>query len=101
MLRMLRRLAGERANRMKDDYISREAVLEHYRVTDPAGTFAYCNSILDFVSNLPAADVKPAVRGKWIDDGSGCVVCSECGEEHEWDSFRANFCDNCGARMED
>jgi hypothetical protein len=42
-----------------DDYISREAVLEHYRVTDPAGTFAYCSSILDFVSNIPAADVRP------------------------------------------
>ena len=48
---------------------------------------------------IPTEDVRPVVRGKWIDDGSGCVVCSECGEEHEWDMFRANFCDNCGADM--
>jgi hypothetical protein len=47
----------------------------------------------------PSADVRPVVRGHWIEDGSGCVCCSACGEEHEWDTFRANFCDNCGADM--
>ena len=51
------------------------------------------------IDNIPSHNVKLVVKGKWIDDGSGCVVCSECGEEHEWDTFRANFCDNCGADM--
>jgi hypothetical protein len=84
------------------DYISRESVLEHYRVTDPAGTFAYCDSILDFVSNLPAADVKPVVRGKWklLDGGKG--QCQECQSVFKdvWDYDKSDsFCRGCGADM--
>lgn len=31
---------------------------------------------------------------------NGCQICSECGEEHEWDEYRAAYCDVCGAEME-
>lgn len=41
---------------MARDLIDRQVVLEHYRVPDPAGTFAYCNSILEFVESLPSAE---------------------------------------------
>lgn len=88
-----------------NDCISREEVLEHYRVPDPAGTFAYCNSILDFVSSLPAADVKPVVRGKWIYDCERVAAdgwtyrqhhCSVCGRK----TIEAdNYCPSCGAEM--
>lgn len=86
------------------DCISREAVLEHYRVTDPAGTFAYCDSILDFVSNLPAADVRPVVRGKWIEHGRyRPPTCSNCGSgallNYESDYHKSDFCPHCGADM--
>lgn len=27
-------------------------------------------------------------------------ICSNCGEEHEWDAYRASFCDTCGAKMD-
>ncbi|MCD8109982.1 MAG: hypothetical protein LUE14_07775 [Clostridiales bacterium] len=37
--------------------------------------------------------------GHWIEEEDGLVVCSECGEEHEWDTYRANYCDSCGAKM--
>ena len=48
---------------------------------------------------VPAADVAPVRRGHWIEE-NGCQICSECGEEHEWDEYRAAYCDVCGAKME-
>lgn len=83
------------------DYISREAgiiALAHRKCGNDEYDIAVQDCI-ETLKQLPAADARPVVRGRWIDDGSGCVVCSECGEEHEWDTFRANFCDNCGADM--
>ena len=51
------------------------------------------------VENFPAADVAPVVRrGRWIDE-DGIQICSECGEEHEWEDYRAPYCDTCGAKM--
>lgn len=51
------------------------------------------------VHRLPVADVAPVRRGHWIEE-NGCQICSECGEEHEWDEYRAAYCDVCGAEME-
>lgn len=51
------------------------------------------------VSAIPTADVAPVRRGHWIEE-NGCQICSECGEEHEWDEYRAAYCDVCGAKME-
>lgn len=73
------------------------------------------------VEALPAADVAPVRRGRWISDGpgkrfgtvvrldkDGCPVdtchCSECGE---WltasDEYPVigYYCPNCGAKMEE
>ena len=50
------------------------------------------------------ADVRPVVRGKWIDAVQSChdsphVKCSVCGEYY-WRYFnKFNFCPNCGADM--
>lgn len=51
------------------------------------------------VSAIPAANVAPVRRGHWIEE-YGCQICSECGEEHEWDKYRAAYCDVCGAKMD-
>ena len=67
-------------------------------------------SSFDFVDDIPAADVRPVVHGKWlIEHGlyrSGyprfVYHCSKCGkmEEHAYyDSKCSNFCPNCGADM--
>lgn len=50
------------------------------------------------LEDFPAADVAPVRYGRWIEE-DGRQICSECGEEHEWDEYRAAFCDVCGARM--
>lgn len=43
--------------------------------------------------------VAPVRHGHWIEDGD-CQICSECGEEHCWDEYRAAYCDSCGAKMD-
>lgn len=57
--------------------------------------------LVDLQKLVPAADVAPVRRGRWIKDGEdGPVYCSECGEEHEWGDYRATYCDTCGAKMD-
>ena len=49
---------------------------------------------------LPTVDAVEVVHGQWIVDGSGVVICSECGAEHEWIDYRSTFCEDCGAKMD-
>lgn len=63
----------------------------------------YINGILKAISVIneqPAADVKEVKHGYWITDEKGIVICSECGEEHAWDEYRATYCEDCGAKMD-
>lgn len=54
--------------------------------------------LVDTFTDIPAADVAPVRRGRWIEE-DGIQICSECGEEHEWGDYRAPYCDTCGAKM--
>jgi hypothetical protein len=107
-----------------DDYISREEFIEQKRKLycencsrrkDSKGKTVYeigdapCRAcgigdVLDDLDDFPAADVRPVVRGKWIDAVQSChdsphVICSMCGEYY-WRYFnKFNFCPNCGADM--
>lgn len=59
------------------------------------------NCLMDVINDrdcIPAAAVAPIKRGRWIKEGE-IFVCSECGEEHAWDEYRASFCEDCGAKM--
>ena len=56
------------------------------------------------INGIPIADVKPVVRGEWVwtetgdEDYEQFWVCSVCGEH---DFYEANYCPNCGARMDE
>jgi len=55
------------------------------------------------IEQIPAADVRPVVRGKWsivYDDfmKSNYTTCSCCGKEY-FGANGFNFCPNCGADM--
>ena len=63
---------------------------------DEADCFRDC---IDLIDSIPAADVAPVRRGRWIEE-DGIQICSECGEEHEWEDYRAPYCDTCGAKMD-
>ena len=70
------------------------------------------NACLNNIKNIPAADVRPVRRGKWIivDQGdTACLVeCDQCGMHYivandvfdEWlASENRNYCPKCGAYM--
>lgn len=87
------------------EYIDREAFKEEVRRL----SMHYLNEwdtlgVLAAVDRIPAADVRPVVRGKWQwtetgnDDYEQYWVCSVCGEHNYYES---NFCPNCGAKMEE
>ena len=50
------------------------------------------------IESIPAADVRPVVRGKWRKIGkNSCIfVCSACDKTFP---YKTNFCPNCGADM--
>lgn len=93
------------------DYIEREAALaicekeykERVKMADWCGDTVAWNIAAD-VSAIPAADVAPIRRGRWIpadQTGDCCYTCSECGFER--DAYLldvGNYCPNCGAKMD-
>lgn len=95
---------------MAKEYIERVAALNwmylliearYAWASDARGEIQGLNAAVCAIEDIPAADVVPVVHGRWIKDGDeGPVYCSECGEEHEWEDYRASYCDCCGARMD-
>ena len=81
------------------EYIEREAAI------DATYALHFKDLIQEALRNLPAADVRPVVRGKWsrvYDDfmKSNYDTCSCCGKEY-FGAKGFNFCPNCGAEMEE
>ena len=62
------------------------------------------NGIMEYIDELPSADVRPVRRGRWIvhyDDiwpTESTQECSECHEEVPL-LIDCKFCPNCGADM--
>jgi hypothetical protein len=97
------------------DYISREAAFDAVFGQFCASsdeTEAALNSAVEDIKSIPAADVRPVRRGKWIgypecikyanaysDDHIVCSACEECFSILDNDCERFNFCPNCGADM--
>lgn len=83
---------------MMADYISREAALEDFEASNahnPNWTFQRVKTLL---LRQRTADAAPIVYGVWLEE-DGMQICSNCGEEHEWDDYRASYCEDCGAKM--
>ena len=84
------------------EYIEKEAAIDAVHgefdeclVWDTSG-LETANLVENILDTIPPADVRPVVRGEWIDDG--CITrCKYCGEEKEFPHWR--FCPNCGADM--
>ena len=92
-------------------YIERDAAIEtavDYRIDVIENEYdrGYQIAVQDIAKGLnaiPAADVRPVVRGKWIVRGQD-IYCSACKSESGYNPFGAssfsNFCPNCGAEMD-
>lgn len=78
------------------DYISREAAINAVYEAYAEGESAY-----DALEKLPAADVQPVVRARWVPNVPMRDLrprCSACGVLNP---TKENFCPTCGARMEE
>ena len=82
------------------EYIEREAALS---AQNKSMNLSECRKRLE---SIPAADVRPVVRGRWDDKTVAFFFkCSECGccVGHRHDVFldrgKLNYCPNCGADM--
>ena len=90
-----------------DDYIERDALREildgwrdaHADVYDVHG----CGLLEDVICEVDAqtaADVAPVVHARWIDDGSGIIICQKCERGYNLHAKYTNYCPNCGAKMD-
>lgn len=92
---------------MSREYIDREDVLEKgFFYMLPNGDTSPLVVFVSAIKAIPAADVRPVVRGRWVkkhDDVCYWHECSECGVRlprnywgFVWESL---YCPNCGAKM--
>lgn len=97
-----------------DEYVKRAAIMEfpirkdHCDKERANEHFIFgIESVLEYVENLPAADVAPVVHGHFVHDGprfAGGVDwwhCSICGRlVTDVERHRFDYCPWCGARMD-
>lgn len=91
------------------EYIDLEAALKRFEEIKQSGISLkdaiYIDGVMAVIETLPAADVAPVVRGEWVDTPNGTeTICSYC--KADWnvfdnDTYRFNYCPNCGAKMEE
>ena len=88
------------------DYIERSKVMEHRVITD-IGIWSGFVVPVKAIENIPAADVRPVVHGRWIaasdTSGNEYYRCSECGTYFEktffGNDYTVNGCPVCFADM--
>lgn len=83
------------------EYIKRETLVNNLELLarhEDRFTRSVILGVVATIRAIKAADVAPVRHGHWIEDGD-YQICSECGEEHCWDEYRAAYCDSCGAKM--
>lgn len=103
-----------------DEYISREAVLKAFRITAKNSNKDYQRGLQDaidclvpeVIADIPAADVQPVKRGRWIDctfydpyekscEQNFEYKCSCCGHMiYNKPNDDNQYCGHCGARMD-
>lgn len=83
---------------MPEEYISREAALEDFEASNAHNPNWTPQRVKTLLLRQRTADAAPIVYGVRLEE-DGMQICSNCGEEHEWDDYRASYCEDCGAKM--
>lgn len=95
------------------EYIEREAAVkclcegyDGFSAMTPSYYNGFMNAVYHVKNTIPAADVAPVRRGRWIDRMVRDWRCSECSEKllgRGYDGYvykdLPNYCPNCGADM--
>ena len=85
---------------MPSDLIYREDAKDYARHAMAKGL-----NVLEYLDEVPAADFRPVVRGKWLwAHGKKARYCSRCYHDEPYkfadeDADVYNYCPNCGADM--
>ena len=91
------------------EYIERSAVLQNKTTMteyDEGGWDAPVSVVrVTDIEAIPAADVAPVVRGRWVKDRDGDEYCENCSRympvrEVTGDPSANNYCPNCGAKVD-
>lgn len=89
-------------------YIDADALESHEMIIPTGGgQYEYAEVVYkDDIDEQPTADVRPVIRGEWIEDAlaNNIYRCSECGVDAPVEptggiEYKSNYCPNCGARM--
>lgn len=55
--------------------------------------------VIEYLDEVPAADVRSVARGRWVDHQQGRWVYAKCSICETVHVVKSNFCPNCGADM--
>ena len=80
---------------MPSDLIYREDAKTYARHAMAKGL-----NVVEYLDEVPAADFRPVVHGKWVHLGSDEWQCSQCGYGIMPWNVGQNFCPNCGVIMD-
>ena len=91
------------------EYIERETLIKHVLsrlgISGPESLLPQEKAVVEYISDCPAADVKPVVHGEWkehfCDDNTfWSSYCSRCQVYLPYGmDWKPNFCPVCGADM--
>ena len=97
------------------DYINREDALKLCRDGKLLSSNAFEKLAIKYIADIPSADVQPVVHGEWKQTGGKysrhktidrrVLTCSVCGNFLCMEGVNAgrgdaNYCPNCGAKMD-
>ena len=88
------------------EYIEREAMVEIITMLK-SEIDGKCmmddEALLYFIKKMPAADVAPVKHGHWVKEKPDVLIywhCSVCKNCYYLEEPNANYCPNCGAKMD-
>lgn len=88
-----------------NECVEKQALKSQLKLEADCGHVSTLQDVFDIIDFIPAADVRPVVRGRFVHDGprfAGGVDwwrCSNCGSLVSGVETRFAFCPHCGADM--
>ena len=78
--------------------VEKQALKSQLKLEADCGHVSTLQDVFGIIDFIPAADVRPVVRGRW-ENFRGKPKCSHCKAVWPEDYFQYNFCPRCGANM--